>query len=147
MSPPLFEQAQDGLKFSFKMNKSRAAIDGKVLDGKVHNVVLRFGQGKHFWRSQIKSTSSFQVVAELSGKIKLDGGSLGSGLVFSVTQDGTTTSTSNIHVPATGPMLSGQLIFRESGDVVRDDHEIIFADLRTEQGKLIPVSISIDGKI
>jgi WD40 repeat protein len=143
---PLFEQPQDGLKFNFKMNATRAAFDGEVLDGKVHNVVLRIGQGKHFWTSQIKNESSFQVVAEISDKIKLDGGLLGSGLVFSVIQDGTAKSTTNIHIPATGPMPSGRLIFREKSGADRDDREIIFGDLQTEDGKLIPVSIAIDGK-
>ena len=97
------------------------------------------------WTSRIRNGSAFKAVVELSDKIKLDGGSLGSGLVFRV-QHGTTESMSNIHIPATGPMPSGQLIFREAGQVMRKGGVITFADLRSEDGKRLPVSISVETK-
>ena len=40
-------------------------------------------------------------------------------------------------------MLSGQFSFRQDSKIVRKDGVITFADIRTEDGNLFPVSIFV----
>jgi hypothetical protein len=132
-----------GLRIS--VDKTRATLEGKSDEDA--ELMLRIGseQDKLKWTSRIGNGNAFKAIVELSDKIKLDGGSFGSGLVFSV-HAGAAESTSNIHIPRTGPLPSGRLKFRNPDQVMQKDGVLTFADLYNDDGKLLPVSILVETK-
>jgi hypothetical protein len=86
-------------------------------------------------------------VVELSDRIKMQDGSFARGFIFtdsrSTAGGGTVTTNTNVAITRTGPVPYGKLTFREDSKIVQKDGVTIFGDISTENGKSVPVSISI----
>lgn len=120
------------------LEENRATVEGQL--DVASELVLRIGEEKDklSWSHGAKKPGAFKGLVEISDKIKLNDGSFGRGIVFTVDE-----ARSNIAITKDGAVPYGQVSFRKDSDIVWKDGAATFGDIKKEDGELVPVSILI----
>ncbi len=116
------------------IQQERAVIQGKA--DASHELVLRIDDGSskpREWRSS--ANGDFRYVVEVTDRVPLGGGKMGTGLVATYTH-GNVTATFNIAV--------GKCILRPKSSSVSNDGIFTFADVQRDDGRGSPVSFRIE---
>ena len=117
----------------------RVHIQGKIDTSQ--DLVVRIDRGDKPIESRSSRTAGgeFEVVVEVSDKIRLEGGKTGHGFVVTTK----ILTSSDITYVACGGDFAGTFAIRREADFVTKDGVLTFADVTLKDGKKLPVSLRL----